>query len=79
LHDAHRKVRVPSQFRRRARKATRQHGLGTVEQLARDDRLEVTTLVSDAVLRHVDDAGVELIAQQHADGLRAERLAASVA
>jgi hypothetical protein len=84
LHAAHQtKLRSGKsgcpRLRRRARKATRQHGLGALEQIFGDDRLEVAALIADAVLRHVDDAGVQLIAQQHADRLRAERLPTPVA
>lgn len=60
--------------RRRGRDAASQRGPGAPEQVFTDQRLEIAALVADAVLRHVDDSGVEL----HADGLRAERLAAPV-
>jgi pimeloyl-ACP methyl ester carboxylesterase len=43
--------------------------LGRGEQLFRDQRFEVAALVANAVLGHGHDAGVRLIAQQHADRL----------
>jgi hypothetical protein len=57
------------QPRRRAREATRQYGPGTLEQVFGDDRLELAAPAAHAVLGHVDDAAVKLIAQQHADRL----------
>ena len=44
------------------------------KQSAGDDRLEVAALVAHAVFPDVDGAGVELIAQQRPDRLRAEGL-----
>ena len=51
---------------------------GRGRTVSRDDRLEVAALAAHAVFRHVDDAGVELVAQEHADRLRAERLVPAV-
>lgn len=54
----------------------RQHGLDSIEGVLADERLEVPTLAAHPVLGHVHDARVELMAEQHPDRLRAERLAA---
>jgi hypothetical protein len=40
--------------------------LDAVEQLFRDQRFEVAALASNAALQHAYDAGVQLVAQQHA-------------
>nr|WP_291986449.1 hypothetical protein [Luteitalea sp.] len=74
-----REIRVPLELRRQARRAARQHGLHAIEIVLTDQRLEVSTPAAHPVLGDVDDAGVELVAQQHPDRLRAERLAAPVA
>jgi putative endonuclease len=52
---------------RRAGHATGQHGLDSVEQVLRNQRLEVTTLRAHAVFGYVHDARVEAIAPQHSD------------
>jgi hypothetical protein len=44
------------QARRCIRYAARQQGLGALEQVFGDDRLEVTAPAAHAVLGHVDDA-----------------------
>jgi hypothetical protein len=41
-----------------------------------DQRFEVTPPAANAVLEHVDESRVKLIAQQYADRLRSERLVA---
>jgi hypothetical protein len=43
--------------------------LDPVEQLIRDQRFEIAALAANAVLGHIDDARVKLVAQQHADRL----------
>jgi hypothetical protein len=43
--------------------------LNVVEQLLGDQRLEVATLPANAVLGHVHNSGVQLVAQQYADRL----------
>ncbi|HVJ74596.1 MAG TPA: hypothetical protein VNB03_11265 [Casimicrobiaceae bacterium] len=56
-------------LRRRARHATAQHCLRAVEQVFGNQRLEITALGANAVLGHVHDVGVQLVAQQHSDRL----------
>jgi hypothetical protein len=75
---AQREVRVRSLSRRRPRDSSRQHGLHLVEEVLGDQRLEVTALVSNTVLRYVDNACIELVAQQDADRLRREWLPSPV-
>jgi hypothetical protein len=60
------------------RHSARQHRLHLVEQFLGDQRFEVASLGANAVLWDIHDASVELVAQQHADRLRRERLAAPV-
>jgi hypothetical protein len=60
-------VRVRPLLWRRAGHATGQHGLDSVEQVLRNQRLEVTTLRAHAVFGYVHDARVEAIAPQHSD------------
>ena len=75
---AQREVRVRTPPRCRARQSPGKYCLRAVEQILRDERVEVASLCSDAVLGHIHDAGVELIAQQHPDRLRRERTAPAV-
>jgi hypothetical protein len=49
-----------------------------VEEVLGNQRFEVAALAANAVLRHVHDAGVQLVAQQHADRLGRERLPAAI-
>src|SRR5581483_4645282 len=72
------KVGMRALARCRARCAPGEDRQGAVEQILRDQRLEVAALGAYTVLGHIDDAGVQLVAQQHADRLRRERLAASI-
>jgi len=53
----------------RVRQTPRQNRLDSVEQLFGDQRFEVASLGANAVLGDMHDAGVELVAQQHADRL----------
>jgi hypothetical protein len=52
--------------------------LHTVEQVLGDQGLEVAALSANAVLGDVHDAGIELVPQQHADGLRCQRTISAV-
>jgi hypothetical protein len=45
------------------------HGLGFVEDLFADQRIEVAALIANARVRDVDDADVQAISQQHTDRL----------
>ena len=63
---------------RGARQSSRQNRLRLVEQFFGDQRFEVTAFATNTVLGHVHDAGVDLVAQQYADRLRCQRLAAPV-
>jgi hypothetical protein len=69
---------VRALLRHRARQPTGKYRLRTVEQVLGDQGLEVAALSANAVLRNVHDARVELISQQHADGLRRQRPTAPV-
>jgi hypothetical protein len=55
--------------RRRAGHSSGEDRLDAIEQLFRDQRFEVAALAAHAVLGYVHDAGVQLVAQQHADRL----------
>ena len=63
------KVGMCALARRRARHTARQNRLDAVEQVFRDQWLEVAALGANAVLGDVDDPGVQLVAQQQADRL----------
>ncbi len=52
--------------------------LHAVEQVFGDQWLEVAALAAHAVLGHVHDAGVYLVALQDADRLQRERLPAAI-
>jgi hypothetical protein len=62
---AQRKVWMRPLARRRVRHPACQNRLEAVEQLF-NQRFEVATLASNAALQHAYDAGVQLVAQQHA-------------
>lgn len=58
--------------RRGAPDSSDQHGLDTMKQILGDQGHEIPASIAHAVLAHVNDAGVELVVQQHPDRLRAE-------
>jgi hypothetical protein len=62
-------VRVPPLLRRGARKSAGQDRPHAVEQVLGDQPLEIAAPSTNAVLRHVHDAGAQLIAKQHTDRL----------
>jgi hypothetical protein len=69
-------VRVRALLRCGARQVPGQDRLHAVEEVLRDQRLEVAALSANVVLGDVHDAGIKLVPQQYADRLRCERTAA---